>query len=432
MLDTVHPGLSKPLPFEEMRRTESYALPPPKPIPRPSGFWARHWRRLLAVFLVGTASAALLQQQFILATEYAVVSAYTMPVRTPIGGEVTHLAARAGEAIPSGPAFARVENLRADPGRLLDALVERDRARDEVGALLGQISTLEGLAADVRARRQVHRDFSAGHLMAQASEAMEWRAAALARSQRTTLEVVRATELARLGHASQAARERAEAEQESARREAAAQGARIASLGRQAEAAASGVFTELGHIGASYAEQRLDEIALRRSDLIREASRQQSALTRAERRLIEEQAQHETQRAALLNPMAGLTVWQLKAQPGQRVAADEVVAEVLDCRDIFVLAAVPQTALPSLSPGTTARFRLAGERQERLGIVLGRDGEASAHESRNLAARPGRPHGGSALVRIAVEPFDAGTPCPVGRTGRVHFDSTGISIPRLW
>jgi len=432
MPDIAQPGTSRALAFEEMSRTASYALPPARPIARPPGFWARHWRRLLAVALVGTAVAALFQQQMTLATEHAVISAYTMPVRTPIGGEITHLGARAGEEIIPGPAFARVENPRADRGRLLDVTSERDRARDEVGALIGQISALEGLAADIRARGQDHREFSALHLAAQAREAMEWRAAALARAQRATQEAARASELARAGHGSQAARERAEAELESARREAAAQGARIAALERQAEAAGFGIFTELGHVGASYAEQRLDDIALRRAELTREASRQQFALARAERRLAEEQAMFETQRAALLNPMMGLTVWRLNAQPGQRVAPEEVVAEVVDCRAAFVLAAVPQTALTSLPPGSPARFRLAGERKERLGVVLGRHGDAPGRDGSNFAAQPGRPHGLSALVKIALEPFEPGTLCPVGRTGRVHFDSRGFAIPRLW
>jgi len=432
MPDIAQPGTSSALAFEEMSRTASYALPPPRPLPKPQGFWARHWRRLLAVSLAGTAGAALVLHQFTVATEHAVISAYIMPVRTPIGGEVTALVARAGEEIIPGLTFARVENPSADRGRLLDVMTERDRARDEAGALIGQISALEGIAADIRARGQDHREFSAGHLAAQAREAVEWRAAALARAQRAAQEAGRAIELARAGHGSQAARERAEAEHESARREAAAQGARIAALERQAEAAASGIFTELGHIGASYAEQRLDDIALRRAELVREASRQQSALARAERRLTEEQALHETQRVALLNPMAGLTVWQLKAQPGQRVAADEVLAEVLDCRNVFVLAAVPQTALTSLPVGSAARFRLAGERQERLGVVLGRHGEASGRDAGNLAAQPSRPHGLSALVQISLEPFDAGTLCPVGRTGRVHFASGGFSMPHLW
>jgi len=415
-----------------MSRTASYALPPARPIPKPQGFWTRYWRRVLAMFLVGMAGAALVQQQFTLATEHAVISAYIIPVRTPIGGEVSDLVARAGEEISPGQAFARVENSRADRGRLLDVTAERDRAHDEVGALISQISALEGLAADIRARGRDHRAFSAEHLAAQVSEAMEWRAAALARAQRAAQEAARAIELARVGHGTQAARERAEAEQESARREAAAQGARIAVLGRQAEAAAFGIFTELGHVGASYAEQRLDDIGLRRAELAREASRQQSALARAERRLTEEQALHETQRTALLNPIAGLTVWQLKARSGQHVVANEVLAEVLDCRDVFVLATVPQAALPSLPPGSMARIRLAGESQERLGVVLGRLGNGSGREDSNFAAQPSQSRGLSAMVRLSLEPFEAGTVCPVGRTGRVHFTSGGLTMPRLW
>lgn len=433
MPDIAQPGTARAEAFEQMSRgagTASFGLPPAAPLPRCPGFVARRGRLLLALMLIGAASFALLHQQLTLATEHAVISAHTLPVRAPIGGEVTDLAGDPGTELPVLLAFARIENARADRGRVLDATQERDRARDEVGALIGEISVLEGIAADLRARGAEHREASAQQAEALLGEATGQRAAARARAVRAGQEAARATELARSGHGSLATRDRAEAELESARREAEALGMRILGLERQIEALRLGIFTQAGQLGASYAEQRLDEIALRRAELTRQASQQQSALNRAERRLAGETEEHEARRSAVIAPPQGLILWRLHIQPGQRVLPEEVLAELVDCSRAFLLAAVPQSALPSLPPGSTARLRLAGETQERIGVVSGRHGEGLAREAGNLAALPSRPHGQSALVRITLSPFEPGMLCPVGRVGRVIFEGTGL--PFTW
>lgn len=433
MPDIAPPGTPRALAFEQMSRaagTASFALPPAAPLPKRQGFLARRGRLLLALLLVGAAGVALLQQQLTLATDHAVISAHTLPVRAPIGGEVTDMAGEPGAELPAMHAFARIENTRADRGRLLDATQERDRARDEVGALIGQISALEALAADIRGRDEAHRAVSAEHLEALHGEALELRAAARARVVRTGQEAARVAELARAGHASQATRERAEAELEAARRDMEAQGMRILALQRQMEAARSGIFIQPGQLGASYGEQRLDEIALRRAELTRQASQQQAALNRAERRFAEEVEQHEARRSAVIAPAPGLILWRQHTQAGQRVLPEEVLAELVDCSKAFILAAVPQSALPSLRPGSIARLRLAGETEERIGVVFGRHGEGQAREGGNLAAQPSRPHGHSALVKITLPPSEPGMLCPVGRVGRVIFD--GQRLPRIW
>lgn len=407
----------------------SFGLPPAAPPPRRAGFLARRWRLLLAIALVGAAGLGLLRAHLTLATDHAVVTAQTLPIRAPIGGEVTDLVGEPGTALPYHLAFARIENSRADRGRLLDAVQERDRARDEMGAVIGQIAALEGLAADLRARGAEHRAVATEQMEAVLRETVELHAAAQARAQRAAQESQRAGDLARGGHASQAARERGEAELEAARREALALAIRVTGLQRVVEGARLGIFTQPGQQGAGYAEQRLDDIALRRAELTAQLSQRQAAVNRAERRLAEEQTQHEAERSAVISPPEGMTLWRLHAHHGQRVLAGEVMAELVDCRAAFLLAAVPQGALPDLSPGSTARLRLAGKREEQIGVVIGRHGEARGREADNLAAQPTRPAGATALVRIALPPLPAGTLCPVGRVARVIFEGPGLAWP---
>lgn len=431
MPDIAPPGTSRAEAFEAMGRASTpFTLPPASPLPARRGFLAQRWRLLLALLLVGAAVAGVLHQRLTLATEHAVVSAHTLPVRAPIGGEVTDLAGEPGAELPAGLAFARIENMRADRARLLDAMQERDRARVEVEALIGQIRAVEALAGELRARSALHREVLAEENEAWLAEAEALRGAALARAARAAQDSARAAELARAGHASLATRDRSEAEWLAARREAEAQAMRILALQRQATAARLGIFTQPGQSGAAYADQRLDEVALRRDELVRQVSLQQAALDRAERRLAEEREQHEARRSAVIAPPSGLILWRLHTQAGQRVLPEEILAELVDCRSAFLLASVPQSALPQLPPGSAARLRLAGEGNERVGVVVGRQGEGQAREGGNLAALPTRPAGQTAVLRIALPPFETSKPCPIGRAGRVIFDGGGP--PRLW
>ncbi|WPB84919.1 HlyD family efflux transporter periplasmic adaptor subunit [Sediminicoccus rosea] len=431
MPDISPPGTSRAEAFEAMSRaTTGLSLPPAAPLPARRGFLARRGRLLLALVLVGAAVAGMLHQQLTLSTAHAVISAHTLPVRSPIGGEVTDLVGEPGAELPHGLAFARIENMQADRGRVLDAQQDGERARMEVDALIGQIRALEAMAGELRARAALHRDVLAEENQAWLAEAEALRSAALARAERAARDAARAGELARGGHASLAARERAEAELEIARREAEAQGMRMLALQRQAAAARLGAFTQPGQTGAAYADQRLDELTLRRDELMRQLSLQQAALDRAERRLAEERQLHEARRSAVISPPRSLILWRLHTQAGQRVLPEEILAELVDCRSAFLLASVPQSALPHVPPGSTARLRLAGEAVERRGMVVGRQGEAEAREGGNLAALPTRTPGQTALLRIALPPFEPEKACPVGRTGRVIFDGRGL--PRPW
>ncbi len=111
-----------------------------------------------------------------------------------------------------------------------------------------------------------------------------------------------------------------------------------------------------------------------------------------------------------------------------------MLAELVDCRDIFVLAAIPQEDAPAIAPGQPARLRLAGESEERHGTVLGWLPDGMARDGGRIAVLPTRPLGNSTLLRIAIAQPEAGAPCPIGRTGRLLLDrgtSPVATLPRL-
>lgn len=403
------------------------AGPPHPPAPRRARS-GRLVRIGVALALVAIAALALLRQQLLVSTEHAVISSDSILLRSPIGGEVLELAARPGQALEDGALLARVENPLADRRALVEAVLERDRAREEGLAIAAQLAALDRLAATLAGRAVAHREEAARALAASVEEGARLRAAAEARARRSELEALRVQELARGGIAAPALRERAEAERDSALQEAAALAARGEALRSRETALARGFFLDGGYGGVAYLEQRLDEIALRRADLERQAANQRAALERATQRVAEETARHARESAAELRAHGPWHAWRVPVTRGQRISAEEVVAELLDCREVFVLAAVPQDDVPAISAGQPARIRLAGETTERLGTVVGWVPDRSAQEGGRLAALPTRPRGGGQVVQIAIAPPAPDAACPVGRTGRVLFTRPGLPV----
>jgi len=188
---------------------------------------------------------------------------------------------------------------------------------------------------------------------------------------------------------------------------------------------------EGAHPGAnSYREQRLDEIALRRADLARQLAMQQAALARAQAAIAEESARLAQDSDAMLRADAGRLAWRIMVSHGERVTAGEALAELVDCRAVFLLAAVGQRDVPHVATGQAARILIDGEQAPRYGKVAGWLPEAMLSQGGRIAVAPSRPQGGSRVVRVTIDQPQTGTPCPIGRTGRVIFD-TELGLPGL-
>jgi multidrug resistance efflux pump len=131
--------------------------------------------------------------------------------------------------------------------------------------------------------------------------------------------------------------------------------------------------------------------------------------------------------ADLIAPSAGM-LWKLGASEGERLAASDTVAEMVDCRSAFVVAAIPQDRFSDIEIGGLARVRLSGETLDRVGRVVSLTGEASLANDRNLAAAPPVQRVATATARIEVaSSANAARDCLVGRTARVLLPTSADS-----
>ena len=358
----------------------------------------------VALGLLGAGVYAMLDDQFSLSTETAVVSAYTVGLRSPIGGHVAGLRHAPGEEVTAGALLAVVEDDRADQQRLVDLRALRDRAQSELTAAEAARDAFHAMAADLTARAGTHLEVALAWYASQLAEAQRSLAGAQAKLLRDRQVLDRKRQLLASGFGTRADFEAAQGDHDVSLRTAEAQRQRIATMQTQRDGVRRGVFVESGHIGFNYAQQRQDEVTMRLAELDRSIVSLRADLTAAEARLTGEQRHSAQQALAELPSPSGGMIWRVLAQEGERVAAGDTVAEVMDCSAAFVLAVVPQDRAADVQVGGIARFRLSGESRERSGRVQAVLGEGSVGSERNLAAMPARlPHGG-ALVRVALTP----------------------------
>ncbi len=388
--------------------------------PGPGGASRRPLKISIALGLLGAGIYAMLDDQLSLSTDHAVVSAYTIGLRSPIGGHVAGLRAAPGQLVAQGALLATVEDDRADRQRLVDLTAQRDRALAELAGAEASRDAFYAMAADLAARAGTHRQVALAWYTSQIAEAERNLAAQRARLLKDRQTLARKQQLVQAGFATRAELDAARADNDVSARTLEAMRDRLTTLRTQREGVTRGVFVESGHIGFNYAQQRADEVTMRLAELDRAILGLRAEAAAATARLAAETGRAAQLASAELPTPSGGMVWRVLAQEGERVGAGDTVAEVMDCQAAFVLAAVPQDRAGSVQLGGVARFRLAGESRDRSGRVQAVLGDASASGERNLAALPSRPAGqGMALVRVALTPTEGESACPVGRTARL-------------
>ena len=388
--------------------------------------WARLAKIGGAVSVLAIGAYAVMADQIAIATDNAVVSAYSIALRTPIDGVVGGTPLRIGDRIARGATLAEVNNVRVDDQRLVDLREHLTVARAHLAAITAEESALEAMRADLDRRSQAYVTASAARLNGAVAEAQAALAALTVRRDEAGRVLDRRNALAQSGYASTADLDKARSDFDAASSEAAAQQGRLDSLRAQLDAVKNGVVSEPGSNDVAYSRQRADEIMIRVADLAQVSALTSADIDETASRLDSEAARVGKLRAApMVAPASGI-VWKVNAQSGEHIGAGEPVVQIVDCDAAFIIAQVPQNRVPDIEVGSQAEFRLSGDPVKRHGLVTSVTGDATGGD-RNLAAIPFVQPGPFATVRIEIPASDDGA-CPVGRTARVVLPSNGPGL----
>jgi multidrug resistance efflux pump len=407
------------------RMAQPYAVPEPRAEPHSKLRWSRLVKLGGAFAVLGLGAYAVLQDVAEITTDNAVVSAYTVALRTPIDGMVSESIRRVGGRVNRGDVIAEVTNVRVDDQRLVDLREHLMRERADAATIAAQKTALVALREDLEQRSRAYLEATSARLAASVTEAALTLHATVARRTQAQQTLARRSQLAKAGYSSIADLDSAQADFDVASRQASALQGHLDSLRVEREAVVRGVVSEPGANDVAYSRQRADEVTIRINELDREKALAENDARETATRLQSEEARIARMRGApLASPITGI-IWKLNAQDGERLGAGETVAKVVDCDRTFILATLPQNRFPDVAVGSQAEYRLSGDVTRRYGHVVSITGDLTGEDA-NLAAVPINLKSPTVTVRVALDASQG--ECLVGRTARVLFPSNGGSF----
>jgi multidrug resistance efflux pump len=418
---------------EELREQTTPATPPPlPPSPTKVGIFSKLRARQGLKSLVAVAVALALgwiPLQRLLATTSAeaTVNARLVKLRAPIEGKVSIVAAAlaVGEQVDANEPLLRVDNLRADRGKLDDLRRTISALTFETEALTKRVDQLKGSEASLLAQRDAFQEGRIRQLESRAAEiklqitsaeAMHADAAqALERSKK--LNVSGSQTIATLLHA--------ERDFKTSQLAIEAARTRLAGNSIELESARKGLFVGDSYNDVPRSAQRLDEVRQQILDATSKIHEDEGRLEYLKKELATEQETLSNHLTADVNSTVRGRIWEVLTANGEEVSTGQELLRVLDCAGAVVTATVSEAVYNKLWVGQTAHFRLRGESKDYPGTVVGLTGISAAGsnfaiDQTGLTREPYH-------VTVAVPDLAARRECNVGRTGQITFDTSATA-----
>lgn len=382
----------------------------------------------LCLLALGTFSIA--REQGYVSSDNAVVSTRLVSLRAPIDGVATDVIGAVGAPVTKGERLLRIDNPRFNDQPQVELREHLRRLESQKLAAEADRARLRELAAGYAARAAGHAKANAERLDGLAAEAERTLDALATREAQAQADVSRMAPLAARGILSPAAAERLETTLKAARHDLAAQRGRLDALRAESAAARGGVLSSPGGIDVSYSAQRADQVAIEVAHLDRAIADFVAEAKMIETRLASGQRIAGLARSADLDSPVDGMIWRLGASDAERLGAGDMAVQLVDCKAPVLLVAIPQDRFADVRIGAPARFRLAGELNERAGEVVAVTGQGDLADAGHYAALPIKETGPSIIAQVALEPAAAASggapePCLIGRTARALLPTTG-------
>lgn len=402
---------------------------------------SRNLRLVSAGLLLAAAGSILLPRATNYVSTSAVVNAPLITVRSPFDGRIAKASPEVAHAVDADAALLRIDGDRTDRSRLTGLLAEETSLLRAQTSLSRERDTLAALAEALGRRDREHRQLRARLLHARLTGLKAEHRGALAERREIADRIARTRSLAAKGNATGAMVERESAElairtAEADRLQAAADALRI-SLAALAEGY---VVQETGS-DASYAQQRLDEIAIRRADLETEIARTEAHRGALGEQIAMARIDLAANRTFLPEAATDAVVWRASAAVGNEVIAGDEILKLVDCGRRFVEVAISESHFETIVPGTPAYVRLRGSAEPFQARVEAVKGAGAKSDYAELSSEPPFVPEGQLRVFVGLDPADldgadaeriAAAFCDVGRTAEVRFARSVADDLRLF
>jgi len=396
----------------------------------------RYFRIGLALVCIALAGMAFALHMTNMVTADAVLDGRRIVVRSQIDGRVLDGAPRVGDVVAQNDLVAAVAAQVTDRRSVMSAQAERDELAAKLTALDSERERLETLQTQLQKEVSRFTGISLARVDAELKGAKSNIESAASNYRVAHADADRARKMAGTGSMGASEIDQKVGAEEEANHKLAAAQADLTRLMVEAGAFAAGINARDGQNDVPYSRQRLDEIVIR----LNEIGSERAALVARDHGLAQEIARESdwlgSQSHFESRAQAQAVVWRQPVAAGTDVVKGDVLAELVDCADMFVLARIPLNDAATVSPGDPVSIEIAGKRIETTGevrIVRGststppRGAEASGLDT------PGAERW--AEVEIKVDPrglaVGGGNLCGIGSGVRVWFTAPSILSPLL-
>ncbi|RVV96617.1 HlyD family secretion protein [Mesobaculum littorinae] len=190
-------------------------------------------------------------------------------------------------------------------------------------------------------------------------------------------------------------------------------------------AEADSVFLGDGYNDAPYAEQRMNELDQRETEVRTLLQEARARLRARDRRLEQARTTGAQMAGAALTADTDSLLWEIRASTGEIVQRGDPIATLADCQSLIVSLSVTENVYNTLRLGQAAVFRPSGSSRTFDATVSRLAGSGADTIYRDLAVAPGPRHLERFDVTLIVPGLaeDSQLDCAIGRTGRVFFDT---------
>lgn len=375
-------------------------------------------RLAIVAGLLGVAAFRLGPTVWFVESEEAAVDAPLMTVRAPFAGTVERIDAPVGSRVVKGQTIATLEDPLANPAYVLDLATRAATVRARAAARQAEADELRGLRDRLQQDLALWRTSETAALNAQKDRAAATLAAATANLTAAESDLARYRALAADGYAAKRTLEQAQRERDTAAPATRAAQAEIRGVDEHIKAVEGGI--SLNDVDRPPTLQRIDEINIRLASLEAERGALENEAQALDIEYAARRADLEARRrVVLVAPVDGVLRHGF-AEPGQRVAADAAVVDVVNCSQVGITARFAAKHAAAVTPGRAARVRIAGAETELPATVASVQGyyQGTSGVARAVVLRPDVE--ASVLATIALDrPLDN---CLVGLPARVRLD----------
>ncbi len=385
----------------------------------------RPTRAIFSVGIVGAGLWGLSPSLTVTPSIDSVVNAEVVVVRSVTEGRIEGGPPAVGYQVSEGAPLVRVVNPRQDQSFLGELETEQASLTQRIDALDRQKAVLEDTAAELNRRIETYRRSVKDNLRYRIAEARSELAAIDASLQNARKKHERNSVLVSKNLVARAEADAAGFEFDRLKAESLAAESRIEELNTRVVALDAGVFLSEGQNDVPYSQQRLDEITIRLSDIEARRSEYAMRINKVTRQIRDERVRLSATRDVVHEaPVEGI-VWKRFVKPGNDVVIGTELAEIVDCRSVFLDATFDENRFPDIQVGERAKVRFVGEKTEFEATVRAIRGSGAVTDDRLLAARTETRGPKEFQAILEFDPTALGAAaenfCLIGRAAEIAF-----------